>query len=152
MVYDTRVHASALPAWVKTVVILGALMVVAVGAGMVLRFSNVVPVGIPLVGKDSGIAACEAIASKGSKTGPAKTAGTTKAEEYRALRDVFANSRYAEIRDPGVRFVDLLRQVEGMGKNAGLGALAFLGPMTESYAALSGGCAEHGYTLPAMGG
>lgn len=129
-------------------------LVVLAFVGVILREGNVLPAGIPLIGRDSGLAACEAIsktAANGSgESSPAAALGG--GDDRTALRKVFSGSRYPEIRDPGVRFVDLAMQLDGMGDDAGLAALPLVGPLTESYAALAGGCAEHGYNLPNLFG
>lgn len=121
--------------------------------GVMLREGNVLPAGIPIIGKDSGLAACEVISKAAANgSGDSSPAAAFGGDDRTALRKVFSGSRYPEIRDPGVRFVDLAMQLDGMGDDAGLAALPLVGPLTESYAALAGGCAEHGYTLPNLFG
>lgn len=127
------------------------VIVVLIVAGTVLQNSDVVPAGVPLIGKDSGIAACEAIASQSGPIASQKSGQQMTEAEYRRLRSVFDESRYPEIGEPGIRVVDLAWQIQGMGEDAGLALLPMVGPLTESYGALTGGCAQHGITIPTLG-
>lgn len=135
------------------------LIVAVIGAitfgivGVILQRGNVLPAGVPLLGKDTGIAACEALAQSAGTPGSDQAPATILSDgDKQKLRGVFEDSRYAEIREPGVRFVDLALQIEAMGPDAGLAALPLVGPLTESYAALAGGCGQHGHALPALFG
>lgn len=111
----------------------------------VLRANNVGPF------KDSGLAACEAI--RDSKNQIAKKNEKVTQADYQKLRKVFADSRYADIRDSGTKFTDLVWQLQGMDTNAdgafGM-ALAFLGQVMQSYSSLSGACAAHGVVIPPL--
>lgn len=138
--------------WKLTLTLAIAACVVALSAlGFVVQRNNLLPVGVPILGKDSGIAACEAMASKASKpvVNESKAPGT--AEQFAQLRGVFADSRYPEIRENGTKFVDVVRQVTALGEDSGMAGLVFIGPLTESYSGLASACADHGYTIPALG-
>lgn len=123
----------------------------AVLAGAGLRMNNVLPAGVPLVGMDSGVALCKAIAEQGS-VGDAPVAQTDLAEIQR-VRALFADSRYDDLRMNGVTMMDLSAQFVTMGAESGdLGtALALVGPMMTANAGLAGGCREHGFEIPMMG-
>jgi hypothetical protein len=125
--------------------IISALIALAIG----LRVSNVVPVGVPLIGKDPGIAACQALADGTKPTGQDKS---LTAEEYKTMRRVFSGSWYPEIKKPGLEMVDLIWQFQGSDNKNDLGkALLLVGPMTQAYSSLAGGCAEHDIVIPALG-
>lgn len=104
---------------------------------------------------DSGIQACKSISEgkdpHGKPTDSPDSTGASETftpEQYKDLRDVFADSRHDDIKAAGTKFVDVAYQAEG----AGDGALAFLMPMMTSYTELSTACANHGYPLPALSG
>lgn len=118
-----------------------------VGGGIfaMLYFSNVGPF------KDSGLAMCESIRD-GQDAGSASDSDSPLTEaEYLELRAQFANSRYADIRDAGTRFVDLVWQLSSVDDDDSLGAaLLFAGQIMEAYSALSGACAAHGVVIPPL--
>jgi hypothetical protein len=136
--------------WSRTGTVLGVILVLVIflGAlGFAVQRMNWLPVGVPLIGKDSGVAACEAIA-KGRP--PIEAKGIMSAADYRKARAVFADSRYPAIRDNGVKIMDLAWQAQGMGKN-NLGVLALMGGIADAYSGLAGGCSAVGYTIPSLG-
>lgn len=139
----------------KLILIVSALIIAVVGmiGGLAARDQNVLPVWVPVFGMDSGVAVCKAAAeSKGAVVESSQITGT-EAEKMADLRKMFSGSRYPSIRDNGVRFVDMAYQISQMsrGQDSGLGLLPMIGPLTESYAGLAGGCAEQGYQIPVMG-
>jgi hypothetical protein len=133
---------------VVKLLLIGALIIVLITlAAIALQRSNVVPAGVPLIGKDSGVAACEAI-----QHGSAPVGGKTSVSpgDFVKLSEVFADSRYPAIRDNGVKLMDLAAQIAAMGDNPGIGALAYVGAFTDAYAGLAGGCASVGHPIPPM--
>lgn len=129
-------------------VVLFLLTVLVFALGIIVQHLNILPVGVPLIGKDSGVAACQAIAEGNSPTGAAGQ--TMTQDQYVELRGVFADSRYPAIRDNGAALIDVAWQIQGLGTDPGLGILVYVQQMTSAYSGLTGGCAEHGYTLPAL--
>lgn len=131
-----------------------ALTVVSILTGLTvialfLQLSNVLPVGVPVIGKDSGLAACEELAAGTKPTGQNES---ITADQYKKLRQVFSESRYPEIGKPGVKMVDLAWQFQRSDNKDDLGAaLMLVGPMTQAYSELAGGCAEHDVVIPALG-
>lgn len=139
--------------------VVGVSIVSAVLAvGFATRLLGVVPYWVPVVGEDSGVAACAAIAASGStRVDGGAGEGATDAEKVRDVRAMFDNSRDEGIRENGVELMDLSAQVQGIvgGENAGesFGTLvALMGPISSAYAGLAGACAEHGYIIPPMEG
>lgn len=128
--------------------VIGALVIVLVTlAALAVQRSNLLPAGVPLVGKDKGLAACEAIQHGSAPVGP----GTkTSPGDFEKVRAAFADSRYPAIRDNGVRLMDLAVQIASLGKEPGIGALAYVQSFTEAYAGLAGGCAAVGHPIPAL--
>jgi hypothetical protein len=136
--------------WNRVGTVLGVVLVAALFLGLlgfVVQRMNWLPAGVPLIGKDSGVAACEAI-SKGQA--PVKAKGVMTLDQYRQAREVFADSRYPAIRDNGTKLMDLAWQAQGMGSN-NLGVLALVGPISDAYSGLAGGCDAAGYTIPSLG-
>lgn len=137
-------------AWNRTGTWLGLILVAALFLGVIgfaIQRLNWLPASVPLIGKDSGVAACEAI-SKGQA--PVKAKGVMTLDQYRQAREVFADSRYPAIRDNGTKLMDLAWQAQGMGSN-NLGVLALVGPISDAYSGLAGGCDAVGYTIPSLG-
>lgn len=128
------------------VVVALALMLVGGGVAVAgLRSANVGPF------KDSGLAMCEAI--RDGKNKPANKDQKMTPERYQKLRKPFADSRYADIRDSGTKFVDLVWQLAGTdtNKDGALGMVLMLGGQTmQSYSSLSGACANHGVVIPPL--
>jgi hypothetical protein len=128
--------------------VIGALVIVLITlAAIAVQRTNVLPAGVPLIGKDSGLAACESIqhdkapVGLGSKVSPG---------DFAKARKVFADSRYPAIRDNGVKLMDLAVQISALGKDPGIGALAYIQAFTDAYAGLAGGCAAVGHPIPAL--
>jgi hypothetical protein len=151
---------SKLVRWAPFLIVLGVLLVGTAVFGIIAQRTNALPQWVPLIGKDTGVAACEAIANQGNLRGVAGEAGAGPGAamtetEYRQIRDIFADSRYPAIRDNGTKMADYAWQLQAIGadKNAeaALAALPLLQPMTQAYTGLAGGCADHGHTIPALG-
>lgn len=137
-------------------IVAGLVLIVASVFGVVAQRSNVLPQWVPLIGKDSGIAACEAMAGGDKLTtlneGDGRVRDSTMSErEYREIRGVFTGSRYPEIRTNGQQLIDYAWQLQSLGPDAGLAALPLVGPIQQAYAGLSGGCSEQGHDIPAFG-
>lgn len=142
--------------WTVALVVMGLLFVVAGVLGFAVQRADVAPVWVPLVGKDTGVAACEAIAGGDKLTtldaGDGRVRDSKMDEkEYQQIRGIFGDSRHSEIREPGQDLIDLAWQLQGIGPDGGLLALPLIGSIQKAYAGLSGGCAEHGYTIPPFG-
>jgi hypothetical protein len=136
--------------WNRAGTVLGVILVLAIflGAlGFAIQRMNWLPAGVPLIGKDSGVAACQAIA-KGQP--PVHTSGIMTEADYQRMRAVFADSRYEDIRTNGTKLMDLAWQAQGMGQN-NLGILALVGGIADAYSGLAGGCRTVGYTIPSLG-
>jgi hypothetical protein len=137
----------------RTVLILAAVgaLLAFVLAGVLVQRANLLPASVPLIGMDSGVATCQAIAAGSSPVAGSPGGQPMTESSYRELRAVFADSRYPAIRDNGVQIVDISWQVQALSEDEMFGALAYVGSITSAYAGLSGGCAEHGYTIPSLG-
>lgn len=133
--------------WPLRITLAAMVAVVAILAGLLVQRMNWLPVGVPLIGKDTGVAACEAIHNGQA---PVKAKGIMSEADYRKARAVFADSRYPDIRNNGTRLMDLAWQAQGMGTN-NLGVLAVIGAIGDAYSGLAGGCASVGYTIPSLG-
>lgn len=131
----------------KIAIVAVAAVAVFAGTSTVLLgvFGNVGPA------KDTGVAACQSFADK-AKSGKQESTSKITADEYHQLRDVFAHSRYGDLRDAGTKFVDVVWQLSQLGDDAGFAALGFIGPLMSDYASLTGACANHGVTLPPLTG
>jgi hypothetical protein len=127
-------------------ILLASALMVLLAAVITVRNQNLLPAGVPVIGMDTGVAACKAISEGGSPATP----GEVSKDQYRKLRQVFASSRYPAIRDNGVKVVDLGWQIQAIPQGQEMEALTYVGSFTSAYAGLSGGCAEHGYTIPAL--
>lgn len=132
-----------------------ALIVLAVGlafillvAGIVVREKNLLPASVPLIGMDSGVAACKVI--NGGEKPLQSDGGKINQEQYLKLRRVFDHSRYPAIRDNGLKLVDSAWQIQGIPKGEEMSAFVYIGTLTSAYAGLAGGCAEAGYPIPAL--
>ncbi|GIE95561.1 hypothetical protein Ari01nite_30260 [Paractinoplanes rishiriensis] len=75
------------------------------------------------LGQDSGVAACAAIRDSRFSQSSGSAEDMT-VEQHRQVRELFADSGNDEIREHGTKLVDLIWQVQQMGDDAGLGALA----------------------------
>jgi hypothetical protein len=136
----------------RTGLIIGLLAFAVVAVGVI--WTVAIPKGRDKI--DSGIQACKMVSEGKSPDGkptdgPSSEPGAEDEftqEQYKDLRDIFADSRHDDIKAAGTKFVDVAYQASG----AGDGALAFLMPMMTSYTELSSACANHGYPLPALSG
>ncbi len=139
------------PRWlVPTVAAAAAAIAITAGALLVIRATGAAPTGTPLIGEDSGVAACKAIAADNKMAGDNKDDTFTEAE-YRQIRKQFADSGDQAIRDNGTKIIDLAWQMQSMDDDDGLAALPLIGELTSAYAGLTGGCAAHGITIPPLG-
>lgn len=131
--------------------IAAAVLVLAIGAAIIVSATGIAPVGTPLVGKDSGIAACESIGQDDKLAGTNDNSDDKLTpEEYREVRALFSESKHEAIRTNGTKLVDIVWQIAQLPEDAGLAALPMLGTLTEAYAGLAGGCAEQGIIIPPM--
>lgn len=135
-------------------VLVGAVMAIG-GFGLAVRSQNVLPNWVPVVGMDSGVAMCKAIAENPNrKVAGGEQAGRSDPEQIRKVRGMFADSRYEDIRISGVALMDLAVQMNSVPQDGGEGfgaALVLAGPIMSATAGLAGGCAEHGYMIPTVG-
>lgn len=133
---------------VLLVVLLVVTLVTVAALGALARRENLLPKSVPLIGKDSGVAACEAIVNGGELIKPSREDRMTPAE-YREARAIFGDSRYPAIRENGIKIIDIAWQL-GNSDEAGAGLLMYATSLSDAYAGLTGGCAEVGYTLPPL--
>lgn len=135
--------------------LIAAVVVVLVGVATagVLMVRNVGPF------KDSGVAMCEQIrdakTNNTTVTGSTSSDGKLTLDGYHKLRRQFADSRYADLRDAGTKFIDLawqLAQSTDSGDSEGaLGAVLLMGgQIMQLYSSLAGACANHGVDLPPL--
>jgi hypothetical protein len=131
------------------IALVGAVITIG-GTAMFVRSLNVLPHWIPVVGMDSGVAICKAIAEN---PGQKVVSAEGDAEQIREIRGMFADSRYEDIRTSGVALMDLAAQMDSTPKDGEEfgAALMLAGPLMSALAGLSGGCAEHGYMIPTVG-
>lgn len=142
------------PRWFVRAVVALFILTGLIGVGSAIQKTDVLPHWVPWVGKDSGVAACQAIVESDSLPGrTTANADAMTTDEYQQIRGVFADSRYTEIREPGVKLMDLAWQVQGLSTAGGnaAAALPLIVPFTEAYTALAGGCAQHGYVIKGLG-
>jgi hypothetical protein len=140
-------RSSGLVVWIAVAVVGAVAMIV---AGLVLLGrSGAVPAGVPVVGQDSGVAACEAIASgKAADGGPTEAPGEKMTQaEYQQVRKVFADSSDPEIREHGTKLVDLSWQTQQSPESM----LLVVSQFTDAYTGLAGACASHGHAIPPLG-
>lgn len=138
---------------------LGAAIVVIVSGVLVIAMATT-KVGHKMLNsgplKDGGITLCEKFRDEMKATPTAgkkdpKPAESLSESEYHKLRDMFAGSRYDDIRDAGIKFADLIWQMQKMfdGASDDFGsALVMVGAFYSAYANLSGACGAHGVVLP----
>jgi hypothetical protein len=141
-------NSRLLPVLLIVLVVVTVVTVAALGA--LARHKNLLPTSVPLIGKDSGVAACESIVKEGELI---ETSGKDRmtADEYREARAIFGDSRYPAIRENGVKIIDIAWQLGNSGED-GAGLLMYATSLSDAYAGLTGGCAEVGYTLPPLTG
>lgn len=134
------------------ITVLGAFLLIA--CGFLIQRANLLPAAVPVIGKDTGVAACQVIADGKSTQGKLATRGSKMTEiEYRQARSVFEDSRYPKIRDNGTSLLDYAWQLQVMTASGGdpVAAVPLVQPLAQAYTGLAGGCADHGYTIPVLG-
>lgn len=134
------------------VVVAGLIALALVGGILTVVFGppSLVRRTVP-IGKDTGVAACEALRDK-TVVSHAQ-AGESKADGWARARKLFADSRYGDLRDAGTKLVDLMAQYDGLSSDGNaLGAGLFMGSqIIQAYGTLSGACSAHGVNIPALG-
>lgn len=126
--------------------------------------------------EDSGVAACKSLAAQsltgqsraapstdapsadGQSTDGQSTDGQEMSDsadsadqrltrdEYVRMRKVFADSRYADLREHGTKLMDVLWQVTQLGAD-NEAAMAYVQPLTEHVSGLQSACADHGVII-----
>ncbi|WIM94179.1 hypothetical protein ACTOB_006181 [Actinoplanes oblitus] len=96
--------------------------------------------------EDSGVTACRALADQEKNGGGTADDKLTK-DEYLSMRQVFANSRYADLREHGTKLMDVLWQLTQWGPDNEMVALTYLQPLTEHISGLQSACADHGVII-----
>ena len=96
-----------------------------------------------LIVKDSGIEACEAMASGDRSLAGQDPQRELTESEYRRLRQVFAGSRHDDIRDHGTKLLDVVWQMTQLGTEDAT-VLAYLQPLTTHLTGLQSACADQG--------
>jgi hypothetical protein len=133
-------------------VVAGLVVLAVVGAVLTVVFGppSLVKRYTP-IGKDTGVAACEALRDKTVVSGA--KAGGSEADGWARARKLFSDSRYPDLRDSGTKLVDLMAQYDGLSSNGNeTGAVLFMGSqIITAYGSLSGACSAHGVNLPALG-
>lgn len=100
-----------------------------------------------VIREDSGVAACKSIAAE-EKNGASEAADEQLTrDEYVQMRKVFADSRYADLREHGTKLMDILWQVSQLGADNEAVALTYLQPLTEHVSGLQSACADHGVII-----
>ncbi|MBO4208692.1 hypothetical protein [Micromonospora echinofusca] len=96
--------------------------------------------------EDSGVAACKAMRDGrgiNGNDGGNRDSKLTEAE-YREARELFEDSRHADIREHGTALLDLVWQINQLDDDNEMSALAFIGPMGAHIAGLQTACANQG--------
>lgn len=103
---------------------------------------------------DSGIRACEAMAKQvqdANKKEPSGDSDKVTQKEYDQLREAFSDSRYKDIREPGVQLVDTIWTLQNTPEDQQAGmALASMGSMMSNLQSLQTGCKNHGIQVDLM--
>lgn len=122
-----------------------AVALVFAGSGIAYAYNK------GMIFKDSGIKACEALRDGGTKfNGTAQNKDPMTEAQYKQLRQVFADSRYDDIRNHGTKLLDIVWQVsqltDGTDADSGSGfaVLAYVGPLTTEMSGLQSACADQG--------
>ncbi|GIF06581.1 hypothetical protein [Actinoplanes siamensis] len=123
--------------WIAAVAALSLLLVA--GTGWVL-YDRVLR-------EDSGVAACRALAAEERNGANGGADDTLTRDEYVSMRRVFAESRYADLREHGTKLMDVLWQVTQLGSDDEMTALTYLRPLTEHVSGLQSACADHGVII-----
>lgn len=130
---------------------LTALMAGLAVIAVVMYSRGEAPLGLP-IGRDSGVAACRLLAAptpSPSVRGTRKAGFEQQADDAAALakmREMFADSRYADLRESGVKMIDITAQVVADPDSA----LLYVGQFSVTYASLAGACGAHGAPLPPL--
>lgn len=142
---DLRRHRRRRPGTVPIVLcllasLLGGLLVV----GVIMYSRDRIPFM-----QDSGITGCRMLAAPepSPSVKSSKASFEQSADDARKLaqfRKMFADSRYADLREAGTKLIDITAQVVADPDSALLAIGAFYG----AYASLSGACGAHGVPLP----
>ncbi len=123
--------------------------------GIIGLLGAILMVGFPLVAvaiyqdltkEDPGVQFCEHIRDS-ADTEPANV---VTEDDYQRVLSKVSESKYPEIREPGMRLVSLSWQAQQLDDDAGLEAMGLVGPIVESYVDLSSGCAQHDVVLPSL--
>jgi hypothetical protein len=93
--------------------------------------------------EDSGVAACKSLAAQEKNGSGGAADDKLTRDEYVRMRQVFADSRYADLREHGTKLMDVLWQVTKLGAD-NEAALVYLQPLTEHVSGLQSACADHG--------
>jgi hypothetical protein len=116
-----------------------------VAVAAVVMLAGVAAIGFAIyevVQPDSGIAACEAI--RDSESNQSDRDSKMTEEEYREVREQFADSAHADIREHGTKLMDVLWQVDQLPEGQEMAALALIGPLAEHATGLQSACADQG--------
>lgn len=126
--------------WLAVVVVLSLALVA--GGGWVL-YDRVLR-------EDTGVAACKAMAGHEkteSASGSSSSDEKLTRDDYVRMRKVFADSRYADLREHGTKLMDILWQVSQLGADDEAVAMNYLQPLTEHVSGLQSACADHGVII-----
>jgi hypothetical protein len=128
-------------------VVLGAILAGLIPVAVIMYSRDHIPFM-----QDSGITGCKALAAADAAS-PSPSVKSSKAsfeqsaDDAKALakfRKLFADSRYADLREAGTKMMDITAQVVADPDSALLAIGAFYG----AYASLAGACGAHGVPLP----
>jgi hypothetical protein len=132
-------------------VLIAMLVTAMFSAGLLVQRLDLLPVSVPLVGKDTGVALCQVMAKGDGPTENATTPGAPiDAKQLAQIRAAFGDSRHEGIRVNGTKMIDLIAQIQALGEEPDMGALIYISAMADAYAGLAGSCAAVGHPLPAM--
>ncbi|MET8150183.1 hypothetical protein ACIBSW_24180 [Actinoplanes sp. NPDC049668] len=123
----------------RWILIGGVLAVVLVAAGGWFAYDR-------LIKQDPGVAACNVMREHADAVQGGAGAPMTGAE-YAAARAQFEESRHDDIREHGTSLIDVVSQIQKLGKDPGAGAVVYLGPLTAHTTGLQTACANHGVKL-----
>jgi hypothetical protein len=98
--------------------------------------------------EDSGIAACKAMRDDRDTAMDSDGDGELSEEEYKAVREMFDDSRYEAIREHGKALVDLVSQMSKIPDNQGAGAL--VDQIADHATGLQMACADQGIVVNLM--
>jgi uncharacterized protein YcbK (DUF882 family) len=98
--------------------------------------------------EDSGIAACKAVRDDRKTSMDSDGNGEFTEEEYKAVREMFSDSRYEDIREHGKSLVDLIWQVNRIRDDEAAGDL--IGRIANHATGLQTACADRGVVVNLM--